>query len=77
MKRSLTGLLTLALIALALAGCGASAPCMVTATGNKLCGGDAAAWCRATDSIRQGSSDPTLQQTQSDCDSIESQYPSN
>lgn len=62
----------------------ADEPCIILAAGgNKLCGSDAAAWCRSTDSIRQSasnlSSDPTtsssLSQSESDCSSIEAQYP--
>lgn len=62
----------------------ADEPCIILAAGgNKLCGSDAAAWCRSTDGIRQSasglSSDPTtsssLSQSESDCSSIEARYP--
>lgn len=86
MRRFLAAGVAAGVLALAASGCGAtsdggsgsSAPCMVLANGgNRVCGADAAAWCRATDGIRQGATDPTLQQTQSDCDMIEAQYSSN
>jgi hypothetical protein len=46
---------------------GASSKCLVTATGSKLCGDDAAAWCDSTDSLRQLASD---ERSQSVCDDI-------
>jgi hypothetical protein len=65
--------------AVALSGCGGSGPCIILALGgNKLCGSDAAAWCRTTDSLRAeaislgNTSDQGAQQT---CNSIEQQYP--
>lgn len=85
-----------ALVALAaLAGCGGGnsdsaddGPCIVLADGgNKLCGGDAAAWCRATDADRHQSIDAVdaydamdegpvqLRQSQYDCDALEARYP--
>jgi hypothetical protein len=53
----------------------------VTSSGSKVCGADAAAWCRATDDLRNSvlsggySSDPTLATTQADCQAFESDYP--
>jgi hypothetical protein len=47
--------------------------CLVTATGQKLCGGDAKAWCSATDSLRLGpslSGDTAAADAQTVCDNI-------
>jgi uncharacterized membrane protein len=61
-------------------GCSASSigggneQCIVLALGgNKLCGADAATWCRTTDSIRK-SSGQDMSDSQMTCDSLESQY---
>jgi hypothetical protein len=57
--------------------------CMVTASGNQVCGQAAAAWCQATDAVRSNSINSgllptneknTLKQTQSDCQTIEATY---
>jgi hypothetical protein len=56
---------------------GGNKTCLVLAIGgNKLCDQDAAAWCRATDSIRKlNQTDTTVAQTQADCDELEAKYP--
>lgn len=86
MRATIAVLVAAAAIAAGTAGCGAvdqltgNETCIVLAMGgNKLCGADAAAWCRSTDSIRAtadqldpAGTDPSSQQT---CDDLESQYP--
>lgn len=74
------------------AGCGSSgsgAPaedggaCIVLANGgNKLCGGDARAWCDSTDAIRGASGDTgdlgldaTVDESQRVCDDLRAQGP--
>ena len=55
MKRAIAvAALALALLtALSVTGCGGNQDCVVLAHGgNKLCGSQAAAWCRSTDAIR-------------------------
>jgi hypothetical protein len=82
MKRILAGAVALAASVGVLSGCGGSSgQCLVTSSGSKVCGADAAAWCRATDDLRNSvlsggySSDPTLATTQADCQAFESDYP--
>jgi hypothetical protein len=66
--------------AFAVSGCDTSQftgeACVITATGNKLCGGDATAWCNATDDLRAG--DSTLgiapdSKSQAVCDEVRAQ----
>lgn len=50
----------------------AHVPCIVTSSGATVCGSSAAAWCEATDSIRQAVGDPSgIQPT---CDQLEARY---
>lgn len=78
MKHALAALLAAGCLAGALSGCGGSQDCIVLALGgNKLCGSDAAAWCRSTDAIRQqaralGSNDQSSEET---CQQIEQDNP--
>lgn len=77
--------ITIAIIAAAIAiavviskaqngGFASNDPCIILALGgNKLCGSDAAAWCRATDPSRRAFSPGSS--SASDCQSIEDQYP--
>lgn len=44
-------------VALAFGGCGSDDCIIVSASGNKLCGDDARAWCDSTDGLRRAGSD--------------------
>ena len=71
------GAVAIALIAAILSSCGSSQPvCMVIQNGMTLCGNKAAAWCRATDGLREevGLTDPAVASTQRDCKMIEAKY---
>ena len=76
MRKRATLTLCLILGCLALAACGSQGSnCLVLANGgNTVCGGTAAAWCRITDSLRQGSTLSAVQQTQAACDTLEQKY---
>lgn len=73
-------ILLLALIAfLVWRASGGGQDCLITATGEKLCGQEAVAWCEATDGIREeaqrysgetGTFDSTVSKSQAVCDSI-------
>ena len=62
------------LVALSFSACSTSTPCLVTSLGAKLCGSDAAAWCRATDPLRLATGQDTST-AQTLCDTFESEYP--
>lgn len=68
MKKLLAGLISTTAVVL-VSGCAGSEPCIINVSGNKLCGGDAAAWCRVTDSFRN-----PLSHSQQVCDNVESKY---
>jgi hypothetical protein len=90
MRRRLTILALCAGVAGSLAGCattttdagnggsGGDQECIVLALGgNKLCGADAASWCRATDDIGDRSSaqpGDDLYDAKMTCQDLESQY---
>jgi hypothetical protein len=51
--------------------------CYVTGLGAKLCGADAAAWCRTTDSLRRATSGlgANVADSTNACNEAESSYP--
>ena len=53
MKFILSALAASVLAASALGACGGEEKCAVTGMGQKLCGDDLAAWCRATEPLMQ------------------------
>lgn len=75
--RAKIALVVAALIAFAIWHAHHSQSCYVTGMGAKLCGSDAAAWCRATDPARQavkGLGANVASSTEA-CSDAESSYP--
>jgi hypothetical protein len=70
----------LAAVAMLLSSCGSSECVILANGGRKLCGSDAAAWCRSTDALREGHAGLSLnfsmqiEEAQRLCEKVESKH---